>query len=257
MSKSKHTFMLLYAHPGTGKTRLIGTTTDRTLIIRPPTDHLDSIRNTSAYQRVLSTWPEMDDMKIYLREHGEDWDWVWFDSISLFQQHGLDDVFEGVVERKPHRKGGPIDQGEYGINMQRLAEWVRHIVGADVCNFGITAHPLEGSYPLKPYVQGKNMSETIQGYMNVVGYYEISAGKRVIRFRATEDFVAKDQLDAFSNGRLVNPTMDKINAALRAAKGSQANRQTHKPRASQSIGRNQKSRASHSAGRRRSSRAKA
>lgn len=249
ITKSKHTAMLVYAHPGTGKTRLIGTTTDRTLIVRPPTDHVDSIRKTTAHQRVVSDWSDMDDTKMYLRENGADWDWVWLDSISLFQEVGLDDVFEKVVEKKPHRKGGPVDQGEYGVNMRQLAEWVRHVVKADLFNFGITAHPLENSYPLKPYVQGKNMSESIMGYMHIVAFYDIDAnGRRYLRVRATDDYVAKDQLDAFPNGRLQNPTMDKINAALRKAKPavrpSQKARSKQPERASQRTRRKRPVRAS-------------
>lgn len=233
---------LLYGPPGAGKTRLMGQR-ERTLIVHPPTDHMDSIRSGGAEEWVVPDWGEMNNVAEYARHDGrKDFDWIWLDSISLFQDAGLDDIWDGVIALKPHRAQYSLDKGEYGINMWRLQTWVRNMVGLRGFNFGITAHPQELMNPitdelkLQPWVQGKNMSTKIQGYMNVVGYLEVvhQDGKdprRVLRTAGTERFEAKDQFDAFKGGRLVDPTMAKFEAAIeeaRAAQGSGTKRANRK-----------------------------
>jgi hypothetical protein len=77
-----------------------------------------------------------------------------------------------------------------------------------------------------PWVQGKMMSEKICGYMNQVGYMEVKRSKSVdgactVRsdFNETEDWYAKDQFNAFENGRFIDPTIPKLMAAVEAARG--------------------------------------
>jgi hypothetical protein len=68
------------------------------------------------------------------------------------------------------------------------------------------------------------MTSKIQGYCNIVGYLEVvqQEGKdiRVLRTRGTELYEAKDQFDAFADGRLVNPTMKKIMDGIEQAQAS-------------------------------------
>ena len=156
------------------------------------------------------------------------------------QDTGLDEIWADTIAAKPHRAQYGLDKGEYGVNMTRLARWVRSMVGIDQFNFGVTAHPLEIEDPvseemkLQPYVQGKNMSTKVQGYMNLVAYYEKkNTGKgddkklvRVLRFEGSDRYVAKDQFDAFAEGRMVNPTMPKIMAAVEASRPKTTARKT-------------------------------
>lgn len=234
VSESSKVCFLLYGPPGCGKTRLIGESSSRTLILRPPTDHTDSIRTVGAEEWIITDWAEMNNAHEYARHDGAtDFDWIWLDSISLFQDSGLDDIWDGVTAEKPHRLKHGLDKGEYGVNMWRLGQWVRHMVGIPGFNFGITAHPAELEHPItgklkfQPWVQGKNMSTKVQGYMNIVAYMEVveqEEGKerRVLRTAGTNQYEAKDQFDCFPGGRLVDPTMDKIEAAIKAARPEQA-----------------------------------
>lgn len=235
---------MLYSHPKVGKTTLIGTGGSKTLIIRPPTDHTDMIVGSGAQEWVVRDWNEISDAHEYLRQTEGEWDWVWLDSISLFQDHGLDDIWDAEVARKPHRQEYGMDKGEYGRNMERLSRWVRDMAAlADmgICNFGLTAHPemLEdpatGEFRLMPYIQGRNMSPKICGYMNIIAYLEIKRVKgeerRVLRTRGTEDYVAGDQFNAFDKGRLIDPTMPKLEAKLNAARrGSKSTTTRRRPR---------------------------
>src|SRR5262245_50843794 len=127
IGKSKKICFLLYAPPGAGKTRLIGER-ERTLIVRPPYDHTDSIRAELAEEWIVYDWAEMLNVHEFARHEGsKHFDWIWLDSISLFQDTGLDDIWDGVVAQKPHRAQYQLDKGEYGVNMWRLQQWVRHM----------------------------------------------------------------------------------------------------------------------------------
>jgi hypothetical protein len=197
---------------------------------------MDSIRVTGADEWEITDWAEMLNALEYLRHDGaKDYKWAWLDSISLWQDTGLDDIWEGVIQRRPDRAQWSLDKGEYGINMWRLQQWVRAAIAIPNLNIGITAHPAEmlnpidGEVKLQPWIQGKNMSTKIQGYMKIVGYMEVvpanqnTSGKprRELRTAGTERFEAKDQFDAFPNGRLVDPTLEKIESAIASV------RQTH------------------------------
>lgn len=217
--------MMLYGPPGVGKTTMLGENPESTLIIRPPTDHVDAIRETShAKEWIVERWSEMDEVEEFARHNPKEFDWYWFDSISLFQDHGLEDIMDAVEAAKPHRRGGPIDQGEYANNFTRLKKWVRHMVGIPGFNFGITAHPMDvynpstGEVKAGPWVQGKNMSFTICGYTNVVAYMEIVDGKRVLRFEETDQYMAKNQkIFKLDKPRMVEPTMAKLMKTTAAA----------------------------------------
>jgi hypothetical protein len=239
IGSSKFTKTLIYANWGAGKTVFIGSGGRQTLILRAPTDHTDSILNfyppeLRPREWIVHDWDEMEQVHQYLRLNGSDWENVWLDSISAWQDTGLDDIWAAVLERRPDRNQlhAGKDKGEYGRNMDRLGEWVRNVVSLDTFNFGITAWPTtkldapNGERKMMPWVQGSMMSEKICGYMNQVGFMDVkrspSSGRvyRVIDFNETDDFYAKDQFDAFPNGRLVDPTLPKLLEAVEAKKGN-------------------------------------
>lgn len=250
LQRGKGTSMLVFGVPGAGKTRLIGSG-GRPLILRPPVDHTDSIELPSdAMEMVIEDWAGMLEAFQFIQQGGhEDFDWVWLDSISLFQDMGLDDIMADAIARKPARaieRGGQKipefgpDQGEYKTNFDRIAKWVRDMAGladAGLINFGLTAHPFEWYDPVAeedlwaPWVQGRGMSPKICGYMNVVAYLrevrKKDGGSVRVLMTDAEGFVGKDQYDAFpelNNGShgIVDPTMPKIMKAIKDARGDGA-----------------------------------
>jgi hypothetical protein len=124
-----------------------------------------------------------------------------------------------------------LDKGEYGRNMERIQQWIRHMVGANSFHFGITCHPQLGDHPtndeggtiLRPYVQGKNMTEKICGYMNMVAFLEVmeNKDKKWRRMHTAENsrFYALDRYDAFPKGYTDNADMAKIMTAAESARG--------------------------------------
>lgn len=227
LSKSKKVNGLIYSDPGIGKTKLLGTLPGKVLILRPPVDHTDSIKNPGPELRewILHDWNEAWEALDYARQEGDQWDHVCLDSGSLFQDIGLDDIWETVLNEKPARRRYGLDKQEYGINQFRFGQWVRHMVGAGMTNFWMTAHVMElpesmdpdKDDKLMPYIAGKvsgakgGMSIKICGYMNIVAFLDVnSKGTRILRTQATDTYYAKDQFDAVPEGKLVSPTMPKL-----------------------------------------------
>lgn len=250
---SSKTNLLIHSDIGVGKTSLIGSGGQdfNIVIMRPPTDHVDPIIGSGCREMVVRNWEDIFEGLEWARheaarELGED-GWFWMDSISLLQDTGLDDVYENILDkkgpvgslaRKEREQFGP-DRGEYRVNMWRLAQWVRHMVGDGSVNLGITAHsfwyepnnPLDELTPscLWPWIQGKNMPSKICGMMNIVGYMEVQERElrgrkrtvRVLHTNKTERWYAKCQIklpdgsSVFGDGDIVNPTLPEMVAAIK------------------------------------------
>lgn len=236
VSESRFTSLCVYADPGVGKTRFLGTSPGKVLIIRPPTDHADSLLpkdKKRVSEVVVSDWSTMTDLVEYLRMEGDKWDWVWVDSVSLLQDHLLDDIWESTVAAKPSRAENGLDKREYGLNMQKLSTWFRDVIGPDLFNFGFTAHAWnttvsqdeDADEKLMPYVQGKMMSQKFAGYANIVAYMEVAKiggqdDRRVLRLGSTDRYYAKDQFDLTPDHRIVDPTMPKLVSLIEAKRGA-------------------------------------
>lgn len=232
---------MLYSFPGWGKTSYLGTAADaglKSLLIRSPMDQVPArILASGTDEVVVTRWEDMmggDGILDHLRYSDHGYDWVFFDCISIIEDVLLDDVWAAVVDAKPHRgtltPEGGLDRGEYGRNMERLQQWTRHMVGINSFHLCFTAHPHEGQHPtndeggflLRPYIQGKNMTEKICGYMNIVSFLEVMEEDkkhwRRLHFRESPRYYAKDLYDAFPTGYLDDPTVAKVMAAVEAAK---------------------------------------
>lgn len=249
--RSKTLSVCVYGEPGIGKTVLAGSCAElpgknggkaKVLIIRTPVDHTDAIEDETVDELVVADWPSMDDALLYCRNDGADiYDWVWLDCLSLWQDQGLDDIWEQVIREKPHRARYGLDKGEYGINMMRISKWLRHMVGCPAWHFGVTCHPRvtestedeeDPQEKLMPWVQGKMMAPKTCGYMNIVGYLHWdTAGKggkhkvRVLDMDSSDKFYAKyavTKVNPFPNGRLINPTMPKLLETIQASTGGRS-----------------------------------
>jgi hypothetical protein len=258
--------VLIHADIGWGKTSFIGTggKDAKILIVRPPTDHVDPIVGSGCDEVVVRNWEEIFETLEWVQHEGQNYDWVWIDSISLLQDWGLDDLYENVLDRKgpvgslarkDREQYGP-DRGEYRVNFWRLAQYVRHIVGAGTVNLGITAHafwwePGDNDVTpscLWPWIQGKMMPAKISGMVNIVAYGSIETREgrggrkrtvRVLHTNATENWYAKcqfklpDGTSPFgSSGEIVSPTlpgmMEEINKCRPSANGAGRRRRTRR-----------------------------
>jgi hypothetical protein len=247
--------IFVVAKSGWGKTRFAGTSPGRGLFIRPPVDYTDSINiaDRSRHKEwVVTDWTQMEEVQEHLRHEGAElYDWVWFDSISAYQDIGLDDLWDVIITEKPARKRYGMDKGDYWINMQRLGRWVRDIAAlsdSGAFNFGITAWPAELSpspeddeqpQKLMPWVQGKNMAMKMCGYCNIVAFGDFTEkGSRKLLFMEDDRLYAKTQFDATSvpgsfkaaNYKIINPTMPKLITMISKSGGPDGSTSSGRPK---------------------------
>lgn len=212
---------LLYSDPGVGKTPFIAD--------RPRTLILDAdLKSESAAGSPADIWPienwvDLDAAYDYLRHEDHGYEWVWFDGIGVGQGRLLTGIMEDEVIAHPHRKVWQADKKEYGENLFRFKQFVQHMT-ARPFNFGLTSHPwrfedyVTGEDMIMPWIQGKNMPQTIAGMMNVVGFLVIDPDdddKRILRVKPHNNYYARDGFGALGAG-IVNPTIAKIEAPIMA-----------------------------------------
>lgn len=219
-----HIRMCLYGDPGSGKTPLIGTGA-RTLILDAD-NGLESakIAGSKADRWRMKDHGDLMEAYEFLRHGGtDDYSWVWLDSITLFQERGLTAIMQDLIDSgKTHRHLYLPDKGEYGQNMQRIKIWFRDMVDLPM-HFGFTAHVLrtedrDGAVVYMPSVQGKGMPDSLGGYMNIIGRLIVEERKgeqvRVLQVQKHETYYGKDRFGAVPQGRLLNPTIPKLEALV-------------------------------------------
>jgi len=234
LSQGQKIIMGLYAHPNAGKTSMIceGAKAGlKTLLLRSTLDHIPArALDSGAEMWVVRDWAEMNNEVLqYLRHDSGEWDWVWLDTATLFQDQGLQELFDGAVDAKPSRGLFGPDRPEYRVNMWRMEQWMRHAIGGIDCNLGISAHAqmMDDPYPetgsiLMPMIQGRNMPQKFAAMMNFIGYLEVKENEdgqwRRLHTQLTGEAYGKDQYDAFPTGRLDHPSMSKVVEAIDKAR---------------------------------------
>ena len=218
--------MLIYGDPGVGKTPLAGTSPRGLILNGDPHGTVSAALLGSKCDRwEMRDHVDMDDALQYLMHGGtNDYSWVWLDSISLFQERGLDATMaEVIASGKSHRKLYAPDQGEYFQNANRIALWVRGMVDLPI-NFGITAHVMiqedqDGNELMKPAIRVKGFSDRICGYMGMVGHmYSVRKDGKIqrgIQFHKDSKRVAKDRYNAIEGGKIWNTTIPKLEERIK------------------------------------------
>jgi hypothetical protein len=220
--------MVLYGYPGCGKTVMWGTGGERLLFMDSDIGTESASASKSAAKATpVRDYDDLQEAYDWLKHEAlpaGEFDWVVWDSITLFQDRALiDDVLKTAAAANPRQDPHVASQREYLVNQNRISEFMRLFVDLPV-NFGVSAHVLpaedpEGNIIYMPAITGKNMASKISGYANVVAYMAVSEdGKRRIITDKKEHYFAKDRFHALrTNGKpfVDAPTVPKITDLVR------------------------------------------
>jgi hypothetical protein len=228
---------LVHSEPGVGKTVLAATTKSRSLVLlADPNVQSAVLYGTTADKWEMNNWTDMENALMYLSHEGyRDYDWVWLDSETHFQERGLDGIMDDLVAMKAHRFKWAVDRGEYGQNMSRLAMWHRDLIRIPI-NIGVTAHTMRDEIELDdgtfehlwvPAIQGRGMPSKICSYMNLVGFmyaHRVEGGQIETAMITQKDssHYAKDNWMGATGGLMIAPTIPKIESAIAIKKAQLA-----------------------------------
>lgn len=214
-----------YGEPGSGKSKLAGTS-PKALILANNKDETVSMRGSTAQMWHIQDLADATEAYEYLRHEGhKEFDWLWVDNGTLFQEQNMDTIMADLVAAKPHRDKYVPDKAEYMKNQNQVGKLIRDIIHLPM-NVGITAHVMnyddedtEDPATKMPLFQGGQgaFSQKICGYMNLVTYMGVRRAKGATeRYLITEksaQIYAKDRYMVLPR-RIVNPSVPAIMAVL-------------------------------------------
>lgn len=220
--------IMLYAQPSSGKSVFVGTSPKCLILANDSEEPLSAARfGSDADMWVVEDYSDLTAAVEYVRHEGvNEYDWVWLDNGTLFQEQGMDDIMADLFVQKPDSKQSPWvpDRPQYLLNQNRLGRLIRQFKALPI-HFGLTAHEMvvewaDGSDNLMPMLHGQagQYSQKICGYMNIIGYQTARTLKggtfeSKVRFQRTSRIYAKDRYSALGVVR-TNPTIPEITTAI-------------------------------------------
>ncbi len=227
--------ILIYGNPGSGKTPLALTAPNALTLECDRGLKSATVKGMSGKKWVITDYNDLTSAYEYMRDRGcKRFDWLIFDSITMFQERGLRQIMEDLHAVKSHREIWAADQGEYGQNMNRLSMFVRDIVDLPI-NVIITATALVSAVEQPdgstvdnfwPNIQGKKMPQKIASYVDIVAHLQRKARKddpdrtyATLSTRLEDGWYARDRYEVI--GKMVNPTIPKVIASIEKKKKTQ------------------------------------
>jgi AAA domain len=230
---SKYTSILIFGDPGSGKTPLALTAPNPIVLECDRGLKAAAVAKARGKKWVIDDYNDLTKAYEYMRNGGcRKFDWLIMDSLTMFQDRGLDHIMDDLHAEKPHRQVWAADRGEYGQNMNRISRFIRDLVALPI-NVIVTCtamvHEVErpdGTTVTSywPTVKGVNMPQKIASYFDIVAHLQQVPSKThpdqdypVLSTRRRDGWYARDRFAVI--GRMPRPTMPKVIAAIEASKG--------------------------------------
>lgn len=234
--------ILIHGESGIGKTTLAAQSPKCLMLFNDADQGMSAAHaGTKADRWVVQDYQDLAEAVEYLQSGLHDYEWVWLDNASIFQDQGMQQIMEETVLAKPHRNVFVPDKPEYMISQQRLSYAIRDLKSLPM-NVGIITHSMDmettdddgrDQVKVMPMFQGGRgaFSEKVCGMMGIVGYYRIAEVKdkdgnkvevRQLVFNKRGRIYAKDRYGSLPD--MQNPSMAKIldNIKIKAPKKSVA-----------------------------------
>lgn len=227
----------VYAHQGAGKTVFAGSGANTFIMDSDHGTQSAEAQGSKASVMPVYDFDQVEEAYDYMANGKHDYKWVWWDTLTLFQDRALiDDVLIDAHIANPRQDENVASQREYLVTQNRIGRYIRQFCALPI-NFGFTCHAMTYETPAGnrlyiPALQGgKNgeFSNKITAYTNVIGYLGFAEstvnGKKTsvqrMLFRATNECLAKDKFNALGS-YMDKPTVPKLEAAIAASRRKKA-----------------------------------
>lgn len=215
-SVDKYIRILLVAGPGFGKTVFFGTDDKVLFLTTDPEGTVSAwMLGSKAREWKCNTYKDITDAYTYLRDGGIEElgiDWVVIDNVSEVQELAKGTNISLEKARNPNIDDYVPSQANYQRSQNMLLDLVKKFNDLPV-NMGYTAwvqtnEDSNGDEYFAPGIHGQKgqIAQMVAGYMNVVGYGEVTtdaegAEHRVIVFSQSGPYRGKDRFNALGKKR--------------------------------------------------------
>lgn len=219
--------MMLIASPGFGKTVFAGTAPNALFLTTDPEGTISAKAfGSDAKEIQVRSWDKLNEAFRWLRDGGIKklgLEWVVIDNVSEAQNLGM----EGTMQA--NRKGGlgkrqefVPGMDEHQVSQLQMKDMVKRFHDLPVnilwTSWRQTEEDSEGEMFFTSGIHGQKglLAQTIQGYMNIIGFGEVEGEdggdqRRVIYFNQRKPYMAKDRYVVLGDVREVGDKLELFN----------------------------------------------